>query len=37
MRTGPGLALLSHTPLPSLQDSVLEEDFPDTQRVLKVK
>lgn len=32
-----GLALLSCTLSPSLQDSVLEEDFPDTQRVLKVK
>lgn len=32
-----GLALLSCTLPPSLQDSVLEEDFPDTQRVLKIK
>lgn len=34
MRTGPGP---SCTPPLSLQDSVLEEDFPDTQRVLKVR
>lgn len=29
--------MLSYILPPSLQDSVLEEDFPDTQRVLKVK